>query len=109
MIMRTWTTGVDERRSEEYATFAEERSLPMFRAHAGFRGLVYARAEGSRTVVTFWDDHAAVSNLERSAEYRETVAAILAAGFLREPQTVAVQDVDFAELPDRPGAQHASA
>jgi heme-degrading monooxygenase HmoA len=98
MIMRTWTTGINEARAAEYDAFSLDRSLPMFRSFAGFRALVYTRGDDVRTVVTFWRDIEAIEELERSDRYRETVEAILAAGFLREPQTVALQAVDHIHV-----------
>lgn len=93
MIIRTWTTGVDEARADEYERFAEQISTPMFAAQQGFRGVVFARSEGERIVSTWWEDAASIEALEASATYRETVAAILRTGFLREPQSVTVHEV----------------
>ncbi|PJJ71377.1 heme-degrading monooxygenase HmoA [Diaminobutyricimonas aerilata] len=101
MIARIWRTGLDESRADEYTAFATERSLPMFRRQPGFRGLVFARAAEGRVVITFWDDAESVARLDASSDYRETVAAIGAAGFLREPQSVEVFEVDEALFPDR--------
>lgn len=99
MILRTWSTGIDESRADEYESFAARRSRPMFEAQDGFAGLLLARADDRRLVLTMWRDRAAAEALARSVSYLETVAAIEAAGFLRPPQTVELFDV-----PDAPEA-----
>jgi len=52
VIVRIWRTGLDEMRADEYERFAREHSLPMFRRRAGFRGVLFARAEHGRVVIT---------------------------------------------------------
>lgn len=93
MIMRIWRTHLDETRATEYEAFARDVSLPMFKAQPGFRGLLFGRGGGVCTVVTLWDDDDAVDSLERSSAYRETVAQIDAAGFLRGASHVDRLDV----------------
>lgn len=90
MILRIWTTGIDESRAEEYETFARELSTPMFQVQPGFEGLLLARSEGERKVLTLWRDEASAHALGASESYGATVAAIEAAGFLRPPQAVAL-------------------
>jgi heme-degrading monooxygenase HmoA len=82
MIVRTWRTQIDEARASEYERFASEVSLPMFRAHHGFRGLLFGRDSSDCVVITLWEDHAAVDALEASPRYRDTVARISETGFL---------------------------
>ncbi|GAA1576841.1 hypothetical protein GCM10009789_32980 [Kribbella sancticallisti] len=94
MIARIWRTGLDESRAAEYDAFAVERSLPMFRRQDGIRAAFLVRPETGRAVITFWRDMAAVDALARSEDYLQTVEAILAAGFLRPPQTVELLVVD---------------
>ncbi len=98
MIVRIWRTGLDESRAEEYDRFATERSLPMFRRQDGFCAVLFSRIADGRAVITLWRDIQAVEALDASADYRDTVAAIGAAGFLRPPQTVEVMAVDAAWL-----------
>ncbi len=43
MLARIWRTGVRPERFEEYARFAHERSLPMFREQRGFIGVLFMR------------------------------------------------------------------
>lgn len=81
MIMRIWRARVDEARGDEYERFAQQESLPMFQAQAGFRGLVFGRSCDNCVVVTLWEDEAAADSLDASTSYLETVARIRAADF----------------------------
>ena len=83
VILRIWKANIDPARAEEYERFAHERSLPMFRSHRGFRGCAFLRIGADCTVVTLWAGPGDVAALEASSLYRETVAAIMAAGFVR--------------------------
>jgi heme-degrading monooxygenase HmoA len=95
VIVRIWRTGIDPARAEDYERFAGERSLPMFRRQAGFRGVLFASGdETERVVLSFWENEGAVEELGRSPTYRETVEALLATGILAGEQTVEVLDVD---------------
>jgi heme-degrading monooxygenase HmoA len=102
VIARIWRTGLDESRAAEYDRFAQQRSLPMFRRRPGLLGVLLTRSAGSRAVITFWADRAAADALDTSPDYRETVAAISAAGFLRPPQSVELLEVDGGWLPPAP-------
>jgi heme-degrading monooxygenase HmoA len=64
------------------------RSLPMFKSHVGFCGVLFAADGEERVVITLWSERAAVETLERSPRYRNTAAATEEAGFLRPPQRV---------------------
>ena len=92
-MARIWRTAIDPSRADEYEEFARERSLPMFRSHDGFAGVLFAGDADARIVITLWTSRAAAHALEHSAVYRETVEAIEAAGFLRPPQQVELLDV----------------
>jgi heme-degrading monooxygenase HmoA len=83
MILRIWRANIDPARAEEYERFARERSLPMFRSHRGFRGCAFLRNNSDCAVVTLWAGPEDIAALETSALYRETVAAIMATGFVR--------------------------
>jgi heme-degrading monooxygenase HmoA len=83
VIVRIWKANIDPARGDEYERFARERSLPMFRSHRGFRGCAFLRSGGDCVVVTLWDGPEDVAALEASHLYRTTVAAIMAAGFVR--------------------------
>jgi heme-degrading monooxygenase HmoA len=98
MIARIWRTGLDEGRAAEYDAFAAERSLPMFRLQPGIRAVFFVRTATGRAVITVWRDLSAAEALAESAEYLETVDAILATGFLRPPQSVELLPVDHAWL-----------
>lgn len=109
MIARIWRTGLDESRTDEYDRFATERSLPMFRRQPGLLGVLLTRTGDGRAVITFWADRAAADALESAPDYRDTVAAISATGFLRPPQSVELLEVDGGWLPPNyhaPGSTH---
>jgi heme-degrading monooxygenase HmoA len=92
-VARIWRTAIDPSLAGEYETFALERSLPMFKAHEGCCGVLFAADADERIVITLWTSRAAAEALDRSAVYRATVEAIEAAGFLRPPQHVELLDV----------------
>jgi heme-degrading monooxygenase HmoA len=83
MVVRIWKATIDPARADEYERFAQERSLPMFRTQPGFRGCAFLRDDDDCTVVTLWERPEDIAGLEASAAYRNTVAAIMAAGFIR--------------------------
>jgi len=93
LTVRIWTTGLDESRAPEYEDFARTVSLPMFRRHDGFGGVLFARSVSERVVITLWQDRAAAEALGESADYRATVKALEATGFLRPPQKLELLDV----------------
>jgi heme-degrading monooxygenase HmoA len=99
MVLRIWRTGIDESRGDEYRDFAARESAPMFAAHDGFLGVMFAAALRQRVVVTFWESPSAAAGLAESRLYRRTVDAIEAAGFLEGSSTVEtfeLQDVSLA-------------
>jgi heme-degrading monooxygenase HmoA len=100
--MRIWRTGVVPGRAAEYEQFAATQSLPMFRAHQGFRGLLFGRNGEDCIVTTLWENDAAADALERSPLYRDTVARITAAGFLTGDSTVERFQVHGSYLPGEP-------
>ena len=100
MIVRIWHTGIDPARADEYERFAEQRSLPMFRAQHGFRGVLFTTAaDGRRAAISFWEDQDAVNRLDESVTYRETASALGSTGILRGEQTVEVLNVSGGDLP----------
>lgn len=98
MFARIWRTGLDESRAAEYEAFAFGRSLPMFQRQPGFRAVFFVRTENGRATISLWADLASAEALAQSADYRTTVDAILAAGFLESPQSVELLPVDHAWL-----------
>ncbi len=92
--LRIWRTGIDPARAAEYERFARERSLPMFRRRPGFCGVVFAGDRTTRVVLTFWASQRDALSLAESEDYRDTVAGIEQAGFLRPPQTVELLAVE---------------
>jgi hypothetical protein len=103
LVVRIWRTQIDRSCAREYDDFARSVSLPMFRRHDGFVGVLFAGTGGERVVVTLWADRAAAGSLEASADYQATVRAIDAAGFLRPPQRIELLDVhdSWTELVSR--------
>ena len=102
MLVRVWTTGFDPARLGELNAFANARSLPMFRRHDGCLGCVFAPGDTEYLTITFWRDQAAITALEASEDYKKTVEAILAEGFLRGPQTTRVYDYAGGFQPQLP-------
>jgi heme-degrading monooxygenase HmoA len=98
MIVRIWRTRVDPTRLEEYEVFAERHSLPMFRAQRGFLGVLFAGVGSERAVISLWEDAGAVTALDSSPSYRETVARISATGFLAGSASVEVFAVHGGDL-----------
>ena len=92
-VVRIWRTGLDESRAAEYEDFARSISLPMFRRHSGFLGVLFAGTGAERMVITLWSGRAAAAALDASADYQATVRAIEATGFLRPPQRAEVLDI----------------
>jgi heme-degrading monooxygenase HmoA len=70
----------------------------MFERHDGFCGVLFATAGDERVVITLWRDREAAAALEHSSDYRATVRAIEATGFLRPPQRVELLDVQGARV-----------
>jgi heme-degrading monooxygenase HmoA len=102
VIVRIWRTCIDPARADEYERFAAERSLPMFRAQEGYRGVLFTTAgDDTRAVVSFWEDAAALEALDRSESYRETVDALVATGLLGGEQSVELLEVHGGEPPSR--------
>jgi hypothetical protein len=93
LVVRTWRTGLDESRGSEYEDFALSISLPMFRRHVGFLGVLFAGTGSERVVITLWSGQPAAAALDASADYQATVQAIEAAGFLRPPQQLELPPV----------------
>jgi heme-degrading monooxygenase HmoA len=98
LVARIWRTRLDRSRAGEYDEFARTRSQPMFERHDGFHGVLFATAGDERVVITLWRDRAAAAALEQSGDYRATVRAIEAAGFLRPPQRVELLAVQGARV-----------
>jgi heme-degrading monooxygenase HmoA len=98
MIARIWRTQIDQERATEYEAFAAQQSLPMFRSHPGFVGLLFGRNGSDCVVVTVWEDEAAADALESSPAYLRKVARISAAGFLRGDSIVERFDLHGAEF-----------
>ena len=92
MIVRIWTTGFDPARLDELDAFANRISLPMLRRQPGNRGVLFAVDGDEWMTLTLWEDMASIARLDDSPDYRETVANILAADFLRGAQVTRTYD-----------------
>jgi heme-degrading monooxygenase HmoA len=102
MKCRVWRTGVVPGREADYEQFARVASLPMFRAQAGFRGVLMARDGGQSVVVTLWEGQAALDQLEASALYKQTVKNLLASGILEGAPSVDIYDAHLLALDGLP-------
>jgi heme-degrading monooxygenase HmoA len=94
-VVRIWRTGVDPQQISSYKRFAQSKSLPMFRAHAGFLGVFFThRDDGLHAVITLWQDRASVEALEESPIYLQTVRELESSGLLVGESSVEVFDVE---------------
>lgn len=100
MIARTWRTGIDPARADEYEAFARKTSLPMFERQAGFCGMLLLRGGADCRVMTFWENFADIETLESSTSYRETTGRLLGAGFLQGPRSVLLSVPHFCAVPN---------
>lgn len=99
-IVRIWRTDIDPERASEYERFAATRSLPIFREQPGCEGVLFVRRRSHAAVISLWRDKAAIEALEASLGYRQTVAAISAAGFLVGQPTLEVFELHGGFLVD---------
>ena len=92
MIVRIWTTKFDPARLDELDTFANRISRPVLRRQPGNQGVLFAADGDEWITLTLWKDAASVARLDHSTDYQETVAKILAAGFLKDEQITRTYD-----------------
>ncbi len=97
-LARIWRTRIRPERAHDYETFARDVSLPMFSRQQGFRGVLMLGSGAVRSVLTLWDDEAAIAALAQSESYRQTVARIRGEGFLEGQQTVELLEVQLTNL-----------
>ena len=93
-LARTWRAHIQEDRIEDYLTFLEERSVPMFRSLPGCLGAVFLRDRDVVTVVSIWTSGTAIDALPSNALYTETVAALESSGILVAADRATVHDCD---------------
>jgi len=108
MIARIWRTQIDESRADEYRSFAQAKSLPMFREQMGFAGVLFAANLDERAVITFWRDAASARTLDESESYKSTVTEIEAAGFRHGETTVEMFELEGFLLEYTPRNQEGS-
>jgi heme-degrading monooxygenase HmoA len=97
-IARIWRTRIDKQRADEYERFADQESLPMFRAHEGLIGVIFGGAEDDRVVISLWGSAHDVAALDASPIYQQTVERIEATGFIVGPSSVEVFAVHGGEI-----------
>ena len=98
MIIRIWTTGFDPSRRDELDAFANDVSKPMLRRQPGNLGVIFAADGDEWLTITLWEDEPAIAGLDTSADYQDTVAKILAAGFLVGEQVTRTYDDHGVDL-----------
>ncbi len=59
----------------------------MFKKLDGCLGVIFLRSDTKGYALSFWENAASVDALAASELYQNTVKEIVAAGFLKEPQT----------------------
>lgn len=101
MLLRLWRTRFEPARLRELQEFADTISSPMFERLDGCQGVIFAVDGDTWLTVTLWTDREAIETAEAAPEYRQTVARILAAGFLRGDQQTSVFEVTGYNLPGR--------
>lgn len=90
MIVRTWQTMIDPDRVDDFESFANTHSLPMFRQQPGCLGVFLSRAGADSTTFSFWEDREVIDRLVSSPSYQDTVRRIQKAGLLRGEQIVTI-------------------
>jgi heme-degrading monooxygenase HmoA len=98
MIVRIWTTEIDESREDEYRRFEQDHSVPMFRQQQGFVGVVFLRRAGGAAAVTLWRSREDADRLPESTSYRETVQRLESTGLLRGAQAVELLELSSAYM-----------
>jgi heme-degrading monooxygenase HmoA len=71
MIVRLWTTRVEQDRIAEYEENEHSRSLPMFRQQPGCLGVMFLRSSENCFALSFWKDLESVEKLKTSTSYLE--------------------------------------
>jgi len=93
-LARTWRAQILADHLDDYMTFLEDRSFPMFRSLPGCLGVVFLRDGLAVTVVSVWEDAAAVDALETNQLYNETVEELGRREILESPDPVMVHGCD---------------
>ena len=93
MILRVWTVGLALAKAAELEVFANEFSLPMFRAQPGCLAVLFTRTETECATVTVWDSERSVEVMEASFIYQQVVSQIEESGILGEDHQTRVFSV----------------
>jgi heme-degrading monooxygenase HmoA len=82
MLVRIWKVGLLPEKSAELETFANNISLPMFRAQRGCLAVFFTRTETECATITIWESEQAISEMENSPLYKQVVRQIEQSGIL---------------------------
>ena len=93
MIIRLWTTRVDQNRIAEYEENEQNRSTPMFRQQPGCLGALFLRSGETCFALTLWKDLDSVKQLKTSQSYLEASAFYSNSGMLLGEPSVDVFEV----------------
>lgn len=93
MIVRLWTTRVDQNRIAEYEENEKSRSLPMFHQQPGCLGVLFLRSSENCFALTLWKDRESVERLKTSQSYLEASAFYSNSGMLLEQPSLQVFEV----------------
>jgi hypothetical protein len=93
MIVRLWTTSVDESRIAEYEENERTRSTPMFHQQPGCLGVLFLRSGEKCCALSFWKDLELVDRLKTSQSYLEASDFYSTSGMLLGKPSLRVFDV----------------
>lgn len=93
MIVRLWTSRVDEARIAEYEQNERNRSTPMFRQQPGCLGVLFLRSCGNCFALSFWKDLESVEELKTSQSYLDASAFYSNSGMLLGEPSLEVFEV----------------
>lgn len=82
MLVRVWKVGLTPAKAAELEVFANNTSLPMFRAQEGCLAVFFTRTETECATITVWDSEQSVKQMEASSLYQQVVGQIEQSGIL---------------------------
>lgn len=93
MLLRIWKVGLAPGKAAELELFANNISLPMFKAQPGCLAVFFTRTETQCATVTLWEAEDAVEEMEHSSRYQQVVRQIEQSGILGENHETSVYSV----------------
>lgn len=93
MIVRLWSTRVDQKWIAEYEENERSRSLPMFQQQPGCLGVLFLRSSENCFALSLWKDLESVERLKTSESYVEASAFYANSGMLLGEPLLQVFDV----------------